>query len=80
MKRTLVLLLLCVSAAAQTTKPLVVVKAAHLLDVRSGRTLSNQAILIDQDKIKEVGDAAAVAAHAPGAQVIDLGEATLLPG
>lgn len=80
MKRPLLFLLLCLSAAAQTAKPLVIVKAAHLLDVRTGHTLDNQAVLIDQDKIKEVGDAASVSAHAPGAQVIDLGAATLLPG
>ena len=29
----------------QSARPLVIVKAAHLLDVRSGRTLDNQAIL-----------------------------------
>jgi imidazolonepropionase-like amidohydrolase len=80
MKKTLFFLLLCLSAAGQTVKPLMIVKAAHLLDVRSGRMLDNQAVLIDQDKIKEVGDAASVSAHAPGAQLIDLGTATLLPG
>jgi imidazolonepropionase-like amidohydrolase len=82
MKRLAVLLCLCAPLLGQTStpKPLVVVKAAHLLDVRSGRMLDNQALLIDQDKIKEVGDVATVTSHAPGAQVVDLGAATLLPG
>ena len=79
MKKSLSLLLLCAPVFCQT-KPLVIVKAAHLLDVRSGRTLDNQAILIDQDRIKEVGDVSAISSHAPGAQVLDLGAATLLPG
>jgi imidazolonepropionase-like amidohydrolase len=83
MKRLAVLLLWCAPLLAQTAaapKPLLIVKAAHLLDVRSGRTLDNQAILIDQGTIKEVGDAATIAVHAPGAQILDLGSATLLPG
>jgi imidazolonepropionase-like amidohydrolase len=83
MKRLAVLLLWCAPLLAQTAaapKPLLIVRAAHLLDVRSGRTLDNQAILIDQGTIKEVGDAATIAVHAPGAQILDLGSATLLPG
>jgi imidazolonepropionase-like amidohydrolase len=43
--------------------------------------LTNQAILIEGDRIKEVGPAPTVTAHAPaGARIIDLGGATVLPG
>ena len=55
------------------------VKAARLLDPRTGNVLSPAAVLIEDGKIKEVGTPAQV--HAPdGAKVIDLGNATLLPG
>lgn len=65
------------------TKPqkIVVVKAARLLDVRSGTYLNGAAVLIEGERIKEVGRAAEVQAHSPNeARVIDLGSATLLPG
>ena len=56
----------------------VVVRARRVLDVKSGRTLSDQAIVIDGDKIVSVGPAAA--AQAGGATVVDLPNATVLPG
>jgi len=42
--------------------------------------LTAQAILIEGDRIKEVGDSAAVAGHVPGAKLIDLSSSTVLPG
>src|SRR3989442_2132642 len=57
------------------------VRAGRLLAVRTGVVLTNQAILIEGDRIKEIGAADAVAAHAPReARVIDLRNATVLPG
>jgi imidazolonepropionase-like amidohydrolase len=62
-------------------RPTVLVRAARLLAVRTGAMLNNQAILIEGDRIKEVGPADAVAGHAPrDVRVIDLRTATLLPG
>src|SRR5690242_14311370 len=59
----------------------VLVRAGRLIAVRTGTVLTNQAILIEGDRIKEVGPADAVAGHAPrDAQVIDLRNATVLPG
>ena len=75
-----VLLLCCGLSWAQAKAPAVVVKAGKLFDARSGRMLSNQAVLIEGEHIKEVGDAAAVLAHAQGARVIDLSSATVFPG
>ncbi len=58
-----------------------VLKAAKLLDVRKGAYLENAALWIEGDRIKEVGKASDVLAHAPrNAKLIDLGRATLLPG
>ncbi|MFN2622241.1 MAG: amidohydrolase family protein [Chthoniobacterales bacterium] len=52
-----------------------------MLDPRSGNVLSPAAVLIDGNKIKEVGSPAQIQAHAGAtATVIDLGGATLLPG
>jgi imidazolonepropionase-like amidohydrolase len=42
--------------------------------------LSDQAILIEGDRIKEVGSAQVMASRAAGAEVIDLSNATVLPG
>jgi len=59
----------------------ILIKAARLIDTRAGAVLTNQAILIVGERIKEVGPAQTVAAHAPAtARVIDLGGATVLPG
>ena len=70
------------SAFAQApAKEVILIKAGKLVDVRSGRILNDQAILIEGDRIKEVGAAASVAGHAPAnARVIDLSNATVLPG
>jgi imidazolonepropionase-like amidohydrolase len=54
-----------------------VIRAGHLIDVRAGRVLSNQSILIEGGRIKQVGSDL----KAPdGAHVIDLSGSTVLPG
>ncbi|MFZ0520159.1 MAG: amidohydrolase family protein [Candidatus Acidiferrales bacterium] len=55
----------------------VVLHAARLLDVESGRITTPGEILVEGNIIKEVG---AKVARPAGAQVIDLGDTTLLPG
>ena len=68
-------------AAAQSQPKFTVVKAARLLDPRTGNVLSPAAVLIENDKIKEVGAPSRIQADTPaGAKVIDLGGAMLLPG
>ena len=67
--------------AAQSPSPTTLVKAGRLLDPRSGNVISPAAVLIENNKVKEVGPAAQVQAHASGGvKTIDLGGATLLPG
>jgi imidazolonepropionase-like amidohydrolase len=63
----------------QNLPPVVVVRAGHVLDVRTGRTESNQAILIEGGKITSVGPAVTYKLPA-GSMVIDLPNATVLPG
>ena len=55
-------------------------KAAHILDVKTGKYLDGQAVLVRGSNIEAVGTFAALQAEAHGANVIDLGPATLLPG
>ncbi|MFY9646188.1 MAG: amidohydrolase family protein [Terriglobales bacterium] len=62
---------------AATAPKTVVIHAGHLLDVKTGKTLSDQTILIQNDKIVSVGPDSKIPA---GAQVIDLPNATVLPG
>ena len=58
-----------------------VLKAARLLDVRTGKLQSDQAILIEGEHIKAVGPATTLQAQAgAAARVIDLGNVTMLPG
>jgi len=66
-------------AAEKTAAAVVVIKAGHLVDPVSGTVRHAQVIVIEGDKVKSVGPAASVAIPA-GARVIDLGDATVLPG
>jgi imidazolonepropionase-like amidohydrolase len=67
--------------AAQSPAAVTLVKADRLLDPRTGNVLSPAAVLIEGGKIKEVGAPSRVQANAAtGVKIIDLGNATLLPG
>lgn len=67
-----ILLILSRPAAAQTT----VVRAARLLDVTTGVVQRPGLIVVEGSQIRAVGSATVP----PGATVIDVGDATLLPG
>jgi imidazolonepropionase-like amidohydrolase len=59
------------------TEGVVVLRAAHLFDAVSGRLVEHGAVVVAGGRIQAVGADAAVPA---GARVIDLGDATLMPG
>jgi len=84
MRRAIAYLLvfLCTAPlAAQSSAAVTLVKAAHLLDPRTGKVLSPAAVLIEGNKIKEVGTPERLQADAPpGVKTLDLGGTTLLPG
>ncbi len=63
-------------AVGDATHP-VVLHAARLLDVETGKMLAPGEILVQGERIVEVG---AAVTHPAGAEVIDLGDKTLLPG
>lgn len=69
----------CCFAVAQASAPTakeIVIRAGRVLDVKAGKMLEDQAIAIEGDKIVSVGAWKAE----PGAAVIDLSRATVLPG
>jgi imidazolonepropionase-like amidohydrolase len=77
LRKLAVLFLLTISALAQTTPQKTVINAGRLLDVKTGRVLTNQQIVIEGDKIVSIGPATSTPA---GAQVINLPNSTVLPG
>ena len=66
-------------APAAPAAAVTVVRAARLLDVASGELRRDQAVLVRGERIAEVGPAGGVKIP-PGAQEIDLGPGTVLPG
>jgi len=72
------LFVLITQAVAQQSTQRVVIRAGHLLDVKSGKMLSDQAIVIEGDNIVGVGPASAT--PAADATTINLPNATVLPG
>jgi imidazolonepropionase-like amidohydrolase len=74
----LVLLARFAAAQAPAASPHpIVLHAARMLDVKAGRIVSPAEILVEGDHIVEVGS---TVKHPDGAEVIDLGDRTLLPG
>lgn len=62
---------------AQTQPQVIVLHAARMLDVNSGKIVAPAEILVQGDRIVGVGPGVSRPA---GAQVIDLGDVTLMPG
>ncbi len=75
MTRAFALLTVAVSLSAQPRVS--VLHAARLLDIETGAIVTPGEVLVQGDRI---GAAGATVNHPPGAQIIDLGDTTLLPG
>jgi len=65
----------CQSAPAPA--PPIVLHAARLLEIDTGKVLTPGEVLVQGERIVEVGSAVK---HPAGAQVMDLGDTTLMPG
>ena len=82
-RKYLVKLLLAIFALAipcwSQAPSVVAVRAGHLFDSKAGQMLNNQVVIINGDKIMDVGPAERVQIPS-GAQVVDLSQATVLPG
>ena len=77
----IILLLTLLSLSSPLTpgqaKKSIAVRCGKLLDVKKGEYINNAVILIEDERIKEVGANLAIPS---GAQIIDLSNATVLPG
>ena len=63
--------------AQPAAAPVTVLRAARLFDGRSDAIATDAVVIVDGTRIRAAGSRLAVP---PGAQVIDLGDATILPG
>ncbi|MGA2538407.1 MAG: amidohydrolase family protein, partial [Terracidiphilus sp.] len=86
LKRVGLAVLFLVSAVALQAQPAApaaakrtLVRAGHLLDVKTGKLLDNQTIVVVGENIQSISPTAQVEAQA-GDAVVDLGSLTVLPG
>src|SRR3954462_9945605 len=81
LRRVVVALALPLALAAQQPAAAparhVAVRAAHLVDPADGKRIDDVVVLIEGDRVTQVGSRLAIPA---GTETIDLGQATLLPG
>ena len=71
------LILLCFGVSALAADQSVVLKAARMFDGKSNALVQNAVVIVQRDKIIDAGSNLPIP---NGAQVIDLGDATLSPG
>src|SRR5262249_18033685 len=74
---TILFSLLGTTASLAQTPSVTALKAARLIDGKSSTVVTSAIVLIEGTKIKSVGSNLPIPS---GAKVIDLGDATLLPG
>src|SRR5215831_4258223 len=63
--------------ATSAQEPVTAIRAGRMFDAKTGTMLTNQTVLIRGERISDVGANVVVP---PGARVIDLANATVLPG
>src|SRR5215469_311150 len=75
-------LLICAQSNPDLKQPgTILLEAGRVLDVQKGNYIQDLAILIEGDRIKEIGPSAELQNRAPkGTTVIELRSATILPG
>src|SRR5437763_3550080 len=64
-------------SASQNATRVVVLRAARLLDIEAGRMVQPGEVLVEGERIREAGTSVS---HPAGAEIIDLGDRTLVPG
>ena len=84
MRKLLLLACVCLSLlvsgapiSAQQPAAITAIRAGRLIDPESAQVLTNQIILVEGNRFREIGPNVAIP---PGAQVIDLSRMTVLPG
>jgi imidazolonepropionase-like amidohydrolase len=71
------LIFLCFGVSAHAADQSIVLKAARMFDGKSNALVQNAVVIVQGDKIVDAGSNLSIPA---GAQVVDLGDATLSPG
>jgi imidazolonepropionase-like amidohydrolase len=74
---TTALLVAGISLHAQAPPPVTAIRAGRLLDPEAGRILTNQIIVVEGTRIRDVGPNVTIPA---GARVVDLSNLTVMPG
>src|SRR5216117_3745351 len=77
MTSRVLVIFLCLGIAAQAADQTIALKAARLFDGKSNALVQNAVVIVQGDKIVDAGSNLPIPS---GAQVIDLGDATLAPG
>jgi imidazolonepropionase-like amidohydrolase len=77
MRKLFIAFLLLLALPALAADSVIAIKAARLIDGTGAPPIANAVIIVTNDTITAVGSNLAIP---PGAKVIDLGDATLLPG
>ena len=72
-------LTLAFAAATLAQQPRILIRAGHVLNVRSGQEAADQTIVVSGDRIASIAPTASTAAS-PGDREIDLRSMTVLPG
>ena len=75
--RSLVVVFLCLAVSAHAADELIALKAARMFDGKSNALVQNGVVVVQGDKIVDVGSNLLIPS---AAHVIDLGDATLCPG
>jgi imidazolonepropionase-like amidohydrolase len=77
MRAPLAAILSLVVSLAASAQTVTAIRAAHMIDVRSGAAVDDAVVIVTGDRITAAGSKLAIP---EGARVIDLGARTLLPG
>src|SRR5213596_775867 len=77
MTSRVLVILVCLGIAARAADQTIALKAARLFDGKSNALVQNAVVIVQGDKIVDAGSNLPIPS---GAQVIDLGDATLSPG
>jgi imidazolonepropionase-like amidohydrolase len=67
------------ASAQSASSPALVIKAAHMIDTEKGASVADGVLVVSGERIVAFGPASAVSIPG-GARVVDLGQATVLPG
>jgi imidazolonepropionase-like amidohydrolase len=77
MRNLALTLICCTLAMAQSQPNPIVLRAARVLDVESGKMTAPGEILVQGERIAEIGP---IVSRPAGAEIVDLGDRTLMPG